>query len=128
MNIKSAKRISKSGTVQLAFSDLKGESKYRQLVNKIKSKGANKKGEKIYANFALTQRRNTLLYTIRAAWREKQIDKFFVDYDGTITIVLPNSSKKIKVTSVANRDTNYVLWTISNEELKLQIDRGFHGF
>ena len=67
----SAKRISKSGTVQIAFKDVKPDSKYRQLVTQTKSKGANKKGEKIYANFTLTNRRNSLLYVIRGAWRDK---------------------------------------------------------
>ena len=78
----SVKRISKSGTIQVAFNDLKPDSRYRQFVSKIKSKGANKKGGKVYANFALTNRRNNLLYTIRGAWRDKKVEKFFVDYDG----------------------------------------------
>ena len=78
-DITAAKRITRSGTLRVAFGDTKPGSRYKQLVNAIKSKGANKKGEPLYANFALTTRRNNLLYVLREAWRDKKIEKYFVD-------------------------------------------------
>ena len=58
----------------------------------------------------------------------QNVEKFYVDFDGSITIVLPNSSKKIKLASVVNMDTNFMLWTIGEEELKYQLDNVFAGF
>ena len=66
-DLKYVKRISKSGSIKIQFNDTKPSSKFRALVNSIKSKGSNKKGESLYANFALTNRRNSLLYTLREA-------------------------------------------------------------
>ena len=98
------------------------------MVQSIKAKGSNKKGEAIYANFALTDRRNSLLYTLRDAWRNKKISKYFVDYDGAMSIVPLNSSRKIKLTSVTTKDTGYTLWTMSQEELEYQISHDFSDF
>merc|ERR1712115_338150 len=123
-----AKRISRSGTIKVAFKDTKPGSRYKQLVNAIKSKGANKKGEFLYANFALTARRNNLLYTLREAWREKKIEKYFVDYDGAISVVPSNMTKKLKITSVVNKDTNCTMWTMSKEELVHQIANNFADY
>ena len=109
----------------MAFQDTKPASRYRQLVNAIKSKGANKKGEPLYANFELTARRNNLLYSLREAWREKKIEKYFVDYDGAISVVPCNMTKKLKITSVVTKDTNFTLWTMSKDELEYQINNNF---
>ena len=67
------------GQYTFMFKDIKLDSMYRQLVQTIKSKDANNKGEGMYAYFALTSRCNTL-YIIRSAWREKKVEKFYVDY------------------------------------------------
>ena len=122
------KRISKSGSIKVAFKDTKPSSRFRQLVHNIKSKGSNKKGENLYANFALTDRRNNLLFTLREAWRNKHIEKYFVDYDGAIIVVPLGTSKKIKLTSVATKESGYTLWTMSQDELKYQITHNFADF
>ena len=97
-------------------------------MNSIKSKGSNKKGESIYANFALTNRRNSLLYTLRDAWRNKKIEKYFVDYDSSLSVVPLHSSRKIRITSVSTKESNYTLWTMSQNELNYQIDNNFADF
>ena len=127
-DLKYVKRISKSGAVKIQFGDTKPSSKYRALVNSIKSKGSNKKGERLYANFAFTNRRNSLLYALREAWRNKKIEKYFVDYDGSISVVPLHSSRKIRLTSVASRESNYTLWTMSQTELNYQISNNFADF
>ena len=127
-DLRYVKRISKSGSIRIQFDDTKPSSKYRALVNSIKSKGSNKKGESLYANFALTNRRNSLLYTLREAWRNKKIEKYFVDYDGSISVVPLHSSRKIRITSVSTKESNYTLWTMSQSELNYQITHEFADF
>ena len=63
------------------------------------------------------------MYVLREAWREKKIEKYFVDFDGTITVVPCNTTKKFKITSVMNKDTGYTLYTLSLDELKYQSHR-----
>ena len=127
-DLKYVKRISKSGSIKIQFNDTKPSSKYRALVNSIKSKGSNKKGENLYANFALTNWRNSLLYTLREAWRNKEVEKYFVDYDGSISVVPLHSSRKIRITSVSTKESNYTLWTMSQNELNYQISHNFADF
>ena len=85
-------------------------------------------GEKLYANFALTHRRNNMLFTLREAWKNKKIDKYDSDYDGSISVVPTGSSKKIKITNVANKDSDYISWTMSKGDLEHNIRNGFADF
>ena len=61
-------------------------------------------------------------------WRNKSIEKYFVDFDGAISVVPLGTSKKIKLTSVATKETGYTLWTMSQDELKYQITHNFADF
>ena len=94
----------------------------------MKTKGANKRGEKLYANFALTQRRNNLLYSLREAWKNKKIDKYYSDYDGTLSVVPVGSTRKIKLTNITNKDTNFIPWTMSKEDLEHNLNNNFADF
>ena len=64
-DLKDARRVSRAGTIVLTFYDHKPGSKFFGLVSAIKTKGSNSKGQNLYANFVLTNRRNALLYLIR---------------------------------------------------------------
>ena len=84
-----------------------------QLVKAMKSKGSNAKGMPLYCNFPLTNRRNNLLYNVRKLWKEEKLGKFFVDYNGDITVVAPGSARKTKITSNVDKERNYVIWTMT---------------
>ena len=116
-DLQSAKRVSRSGTIVLSFYNHKPGSKFFELVNAIKTKGSNTKGQNLYANFVLTHRRNALLYQIRKAHKERKLEKYFSDFDGSLVIVKKGSSMKIKVTSQATKANDYVLTTFTMEEL-----------
>ena len=78
-DIKSARRISRAGTIVIAFNDLKPGSPYFQLVASMKTKGANPKDANLYANIMLTPQCSTMLYHIRKAHKEQVLDKYFCD-------------------------------------------------
>ena len=98
-DLQDIRRVSRAGTVVLTFFDHKPGSKFFDLVSAIKTKGSNSKGQNLYANFVLTNRRNTLLYMIRNDFKEGQLKKFFSGYDGSLVIVKKGSTQKIRVTS-----------------------------
>ena len=120
-DIKDARRVSRAGTIVLTFFDLKPGSKYFDLVSAIKTKGSNSKGQKLYANFVLTNRRNSLLYEIRKAFKAGKLEKYFSDYDGSLVIVKKGSTNKIRVTSQATKANDYVLTTLNKEELLIHL-------
>ena len=47
-----------------------------------------------------------------------KLEKFFVDYDRSITVVPKSTTRKIRLTSVVNADNNFTLWTMEPEEFK----------
>ena len=73
------------------------------------------------ANFVLTNRRNALLYQIRKAFKEGKLEKYFSDYDGSLVIMKKGSTQKIRVTSQATKANDYVLTTLTKEELLLHL-------
>ena len=101
----------------LTFYNQKPGSKYFDLVNAIKTKGSNAKGQRLYANFVLTNRRSSLLYQIRKAYKEGKLEKYYSDYDGSLVIVKKGSSLKIKVTAQAPKANDYAITTFTMEEL-----------
>ena len=116
-DLQSVKRVSRSGTIVLSFYDHKPGSKFFELVNAIKTKGSNAKGFNLYANFVLTQRRSSLLFEIRKAHKEGKLEKYFSDYDGSLVIVKKGTTQKIRVTSQATKANNFVLTTLTKDEL-----------
>ena len=65
----------------------------------------------LFANFCLTHRWNQLLYTVRKAHEDGKIEKYFSDYDGSIVLVTKGSTRKIQLTSVANKANGFRLQT-----------------
>ena len=102
-DLQDIRRVSRAGTVVLTFYDHKPGSKFFDLVSAIKTKGSNAKGFSLYANFVLTNRRNSLLYEIRKAFKAGKLEKYFSDYDGSLVIVKKGSAIKIRVTSQATK-------------------------
>ena len=112
--------------------DFKAGSVYDQVVTAIKS-GQGRQVKDVFINFALTNRRASLLYEVRQLVKSKSLDKFFVDSDGSIS-VLPRGSgadwaaTKVKLTSLRGGVAwgegggaglhNYDLWTATPSEVR----------
>ena len=120
----------KAGLI-LRLGDFKIGSVYDQVVNAVKQdKGRQLK--LIYINFALTNRRASILYEVRQLVKGKIVEKFFVDSDGSISVLPKGSadnwaSVKVKLTSVrggaawgegggASHSNN--VWTATPEEVR----------
>ena len=101
----------------ISFYDSKPGSIFFQLVSAMKTRGANAKGLPLYANFCLTPRRSTMLYHIRKAHKDGKLAKYFSDWDGSLVIVKKDTTTKIRLTSISNKSTNFLLTTCSVEEL-----------
>lgn len=123
LDLQTARRVSRSGTIVLSFFDQKPGSKYMDLVSAIKTKGSNAEGQSLYANFMLTHRRNSLLYEIRKAYKDGKLEKYFSDYNSSLVIMKKGSTMKIKITSLANKANNYVLSTFTIEELLHELQK-----
>ena len=116
-DIKSAKRVSRAGSIQISFFDLKPGSPYFALVQAMKTRGANAKDQTLYANFTLTSRRSSMLFLIRKAHREGVLDKYYADYDGSLVIIKKGQPTKIRLTSVCNKSTNFMIVMCTHGEL-----------
>ena len=119
-NLFKARRTSRNASIQIGFIDRKIGSAFYKLCLAIKRKGANAPGQKLYVNFKLSPRRNEIAWILRRAWKDKLCSKFFIDQDGSISYVENDSNKKVCITSVVAKDSNFVLWTITPRELKKQ--------
>ena len=118
-DLQDIRRVSRAGTVVLTFFDHKPGSKYSDLVSAIKTKGNNAKGQCLYANFVLTNRRNSLLYEIRKAHKDGKVEKYYSDYDGSLVVVLKGSMVKHRITSQSTKANDYTLTTHTRDELLL---------
>ena len=116
-DLQDIRRVSRAGTVVLSFYDHKPGSKFFDLVSAIKTKGSNSKGHPLYANFVLTNRRNSMLYEIQNAFKEGKIEKYFSDYNGSLVVVKKGSTQKVRITSQATKANDYVLTTYTRDEL-----------
>ena len=75
------------GSLKIKFKDLKYGSKFRDVVQAIKKPSPDQKALNLFCNFELTRSRNNLLYEVRKAVRENKIAKYFVDFNGDISIL-----------------------------------------
>ena len=82
-DISDARRTSRKGAITITFWNRKVDSAYNDLCLAMKSPGSNATGKELYANFALTSRRGEILWHVRQHWKNKDIQKFFVDSSGT---------------------------------------------
>ena len=84
--------------------DFKPSSSFNQIVTAIKS-GSGKEANNLFINFALTPRRAALLFEIRQLKKAKKISKFYTDFDGSITVVKEEGTKKKeKVTDMVEKE------------------------
>ena len=84
------------GGLKVKFSDTKYSSKFRKIVAAIKKPTDVQKKMNLFCNFELTKMRNNMLFEVRKAKRENKIAKYFVDFDGTVS-VLVNLSDSVTV-------------------------------
>ena len=102
------------GGLKLKFKNLKHGSKFREVVAAIKKPKPAQKALNLYCNFELTKTRNNLLYEVRKAVREGKLAKYFVDYNGEISILANlGDTEQMKLTRLSevaeanfNRRTN----------------------
>ena len=56
----------------------------------------------LYCNFELTKSRNNLLYEVRKAVRENKLAKYFVDFNGEISVLVNlGDSDQLKLTRLS---------------------------
>ena len=60
---------------------------------------------------------SALLYQIRKAHKEGKLEKYFSDFNGSLVIVKKGTTQKIRVTSLTSKANNFVLTTLTREEL-----------
>jgi hypothetical protein len=84
------------GALKVKFHDTKYSSKFKKIVTAIKKPTNDQKALNLFINFELTKMRNNLLFEVRKAKRENRIAKYFVDFDGTMS-VLVNLSDSVTV-------------------------------
>ena len=58
------------------------------------------------------------MYLARQAWKKGTLEKFFVDMDGNLTVVPKNQASKLKLTSVMNKENNFLLWTMEESDFR----------
>ena len=80
----------------MKFRDTKYSSKFRKIVSAIKKPTDVQKKMNLFCNFELTKMRNNMLFEVRKAKRENRIAKYFVDFDGSVS-VLVNLSDSVTV-------------------------------
>jgi myosin heavy subunit len=112
--------------------DFKAGSVYDQVVSAIKS-GQGRQVKDVFINFALTNRRASLLYEVRQLVRSKSLEKFFVESDGSISVLPVGSganwaATKVRLTSVRGGVAwgegggagayNHNLWTATPSEVR----------
>ena len=79
----------------------------------------------LYFNFHLTRRRSNLLYDLRQMKKNKQINKFYSDENGQLTVLVKppqDGGKKQKITYVS-KDKVSLPYTLTREELKSEVDK-----
>ena len=81
---------------------MKQNSKFREVVRAIKKPTTEQKALNLYGNFELTKCRNNLLYEVRKAVRENKLAKYFVDFNGEISVLVnPGDKEQMKLTRLS---------------------------
>ena len=93
-------------------------SPYAALVQSIKN-GTGKDDHSIYVNFSLTPQRSSLLFDLRRYKKEKKLERFYTDADGTLSYVHNEGNIKKRCTSFYVKSGKvFTLKTCTNEELR----------
>ena len=104
--------------------NLSSGSSYAGLAQAIKN-GTGKKIKTHYVNFSLTPLRSSLLYDLRSYKREKKIERYYSDMDGTLSYILNEGDRRTRCTSIHQKDSDgFHMKTFSNEELRLKFFPG----
>ena len=122
-DIQACHRLNKEGRYILRVWNRAAGSAWHTLCNAIKT-GKNKQAG-IYANFQLTNRRNTMSFHLRQLKKNGKIVKFSTNENGAMsftTLATDGSEVKHKVTYTSGKEN--LLVTMTNEE----IDDAINGF
>ena len=112
----------KKGGIIIYLKNQTENSAFQKLVDIIKSNKSNK-DVNLYFNFMLTRKRSRLLFDIRQMRRETENLKYYTDENGTISLQVPNSQRKKRVTRVFNESLGgHINFNI--DEIKEEIKEG----
>ena len=107
-----------NGGIMVSFWKKSLGSPFQKLACKIKSSENSEKN--LYFNFCLTKRRSKLLFAVRKLKRDNQIQKFYSDEHGMISIKKLDSNSKQRLTNIPRADSSFMkTWTV--EELHHEI-------
>ena len=101
------------------FANRRPESAWTSLKDNIVKGG--RTGINVYANFQLTKRRNSLLYSLRRAKKEGKISKIYSNENGQISYKVTESADKTRVTYFSNQK-NDTPKSLTVSELKHQLN------
>ena len=102
------------GSIKLSLANLRPNSAFEQMVTEIKKPDLERRKTNLYFNFMLTRRRNGLLYEVRKLKREGAIDKYWTDFNGSVTIKM-DGGPKMKLTGITSKRDDTIRTYTSKE-------------
>ena len=98
------------------------QGSFQKLVTIIRGNTSNKEVN-VYFNFMLTRRRSGLLYEIRKLKKNGDIEKFFSDENGNISIQIKKDNKeKKRITNTFEENSEGII-TLDIEEILTMIQQ-----
>ena len=117
-DIESCHRLQNKGII-LRIWNKKPGSAYSEIIKAIKN-GKNSEMN-VYFNFQLTKRRNALLYEVRKLKRAGKIHKYFVNDNGSMSVMVKEGEQKKRITYTETR--NESVCTLKLHELPNLIEQ-----
>ena len=117
-DIESCHRLQNKGIILRIWNKRPG-SPCSEIVTAIKT-GKNAEMN-VYLNFQLTKRRNALLYEVRRLRRAGKIHKYFVNENGSMSIIVKEGEPKKRITYMETR--NETVCTLKSNELPNLIEQ-----
>ena len=112
----------KSGGIVLSLWNQSLGSAFQKLVNTIKGNSSDKDVNlNVYFNFMLTRRRSGLLYDVRKLKKDGDIEKYFSDENGNISIQIKKENKEKKKVINTFEENSEGVKTLTTEEIKTMI-------
>ena len=102
------------GSIKLSLANLRPNSAFEQMVTEIKKPDNERRKSNLYFNFMLTRRRNSLLYEVRKLKREGAIEKYWTDFNGSVTIK-KDGGPKVKLTGITSKRDDTIRTYTSKE-------------
>ena len=112
----------KKGGLVLSLWNLSQGSAFQKLVTIIRG-NTSKKDVNVYFNFMLTRRRSELLYEIRKLKKNGDIEKFFSDENGNISIQIKKDNKEKKRITNTFEENSEGIKTLDVEDILSMIQQ-----